>query len=450
MKLIVLIAISILWLNLTLLAQRNNSNHSQFNSYLSGSDNEISLKSVLDKEYLADSVFSFNWDESINDWQFQQKFTYSYNAGGKPTDYFIYLYMAPAKTWILFFRENYTYNAKGNVLEKITYSLNEASSLVYSQKEVNIYHSGDEMIDSTIQYYWDEPTDGWVNSSKTVYSYNEKGDETEIVYSSWDPVLKKWYYSSKKIYTYNSNGGTETNITNVWDVATNKWVGKYKWVYTYDDSGKEIESVRSDWDLVANDWTIYSKYLTTFSDGEKVTERIYLLWNSVSKNWDKVSRTVTTFDTGGKFTESVSYRWDISSNNWLYVTKEIETFDSNSNWIGMVMTDWDILTSAWINTYKTSLYYSLHDVGTTGSSPVSEANLLLYPNPVLNGELKISLPAEYKNSSVAIFNMDGKRVYHSILMNSNSILNLNSVSPGIYILQISNGLKTEKRKFVKE
>ena len=41
-------------------------------------------------------------------------------------------------------------------------------------------------------------------------------------------------------------------------------------------------------------------------------------------------------------------------------------------------------------------------------------------------------------------------VYNEEQANTNVTLNLSSVSPGIYILQVSKGLKTVRQKFIKQ
>lgn len=73
----------------------------------------------------------------------------------------------------------------------------------------------------------------------------------------------------------------------------------------------------------------------------------------------------------------------------------------------------------------------------------------IYPNPA-HEELKITLPAGYDNASVSIFNLEGKQVYNGLLKSSNSSININTISSGIYTIQISNGSETFSRKFVKK
>jgi hypothetical protein len=73
----------------------------------------------------------------------------------------------------------------------------------------------------------------------------------------------------------------------------------------------------------------------------------------------------------------------------------------------------------------------------------------IYPNPA-NEELKITMPDGYKNASVSIFDLEGKQVYNGLLKSSNSSINVNSISSGIYTIQISNGSETLSQKFVKK
>ena len=73
--------------------------------------------------------------------------------------------------------------------------------------------------------------------------------------------------------------------------------------------------------------------------------------------------------------------------------------------------------------------------------------LSLYPNPVNTGKIYISSKSS-SEKEITIFDVLGKKVLQSII--SSKELNVSSLSPGIYIIQIREGEATATRKLIIE
>lgn len=89
---------------------------------------------------------------------------------------------------------------------------------------------------------------------------------------------------------------------------------------------------------------------------------------------------------------------------------------------------------------------------TEGSAPLSVgenllSNVSIYPNPVVN-ELTINSSIDLENSVVAIFDIQGKKVYNSYF-NSNTI-NVSALESGVYFLRIIQNNKKVNLKFIKK
>lgn len=71
--------------------------------------------------------------------------------------------------------------------------------------------------------------------------------------------------------------------------------------------------------------------------------------------------------------------------------------------------------------------------------------LNLYPNPVTNGKVFITTKNEL-DKEIIIFNVLGKKVLQTII--SNKELNVSNLSPGVYIIKITEGEATSSRKLI--
>ncbi len=84
------------------------------------------------------------------------------------------------------------------------------------------------------------------------------------------------------------------------------------------------------------------------------------------------------------------------------------------------------------------------------SKPLSaDKNIVVYPNPVTN-ELKVTMPAGNKFTSVSIFNLIGKQVYKGQMNSGKGSINVSSLSSGLYTIHVSNGKETLSQKFIKK
>jgi hypothetical protein len=97
--------------------------------------------------------------------------------------------------------------------------------------------------------------------------------------------------------------------------------------------------------------------------------------------------------------------------------------------------------------YTTSLVIPEANVGVSDSQQMT--NLSIFPNPsngrfqVADGDAEIS-----PNSSVEIFNAEGKLVYKSSISNANSEIDLSNQQSGIYFVKVYNGSNIQSGKVI--
>jgi hypothetical protein len=76
---------------------------------------------------------------------------------------------------------------------------------------------------------------------------------------------------------------------------------------------------------------------------------------------------------------------------------------------------------------------------------VSIEGLNLYPNPVTGGKVYISSKKE-KEKEIIIFDVLGKKVLQTVIYTKE--LNISNLSPGVYIIKITEEEATSSRKLI--
>jgi hypothetical protein len=85
---------------------------------------------------------------------------------------------------------------------------------------------------------------------------------------------------------------------------------------------------------------------------------------------------------------------------------------------------------------------------TVGINKVELAEIKIYPNPV-NKFLNINLNGN-PNSEITIADLSGAQVMTTKLSNENSMLDISELKNGFYIIELNNGVKIWRSKFIKE
>ena len=112
------------------------------------------------------------------------------------------------------------------------------------------------------------------------------------------------------------------------------------------------------------------------------------------------------------------------------------------------------------------VYYRLRSVDVDGKSQYSETRIIrinkqndnnitivTFPNPVIN-ELRISIPNNWQNKKVIyeLFNANGQatKKIEAASSNQTETLNVNSLSPGLYIVRVTCNGETAQQKIIKQ
>ena len=285
--------------------------------------------------------------------------------------------------------------------------------------------------------------DEWINSSKSIFEYNDSGFQTLDYRESWDDDLQEWvparrferiFNADNTLLTltyYNrdfSSGNLElayiTNYTNVDNVIT-------EWIMEYYNDGEIYETTKTE------------VYLNAENDRDS-TYRYE--WNEEFSTWDLTSRYIYPADINAPVRKYQTDLYREMTNSWDPQFLSIYTDDTDINEIQY----WDRFRSdeGQSEVYLESrleYFWSINPLLDVEAAPGNEIDIIL-PNP-FEGNPKISVDGLKGNATLVIYDVLGNTVFTKDLKQSNSFILNKNLPNGTYVInliQADNILKAKK------
>jgi len=168
---------------------------------------------TYDNHHDLTSTTAKSWDPVANNWVNSQKTVSYFNAGFK-ADSTILSTWDTSLGWQAYQRDVYTYNAANSILSDTTYYW-DTGQLYYSTLNSYAYNGTNDCIGQTI-YSWS--SNSWSEYEDYINTY----DNSHNLLTSISQYFN--VNSSLSIYTYNNYNQILTYTTEGWDSSTNSWV----------------------------------------------------------------------------------------------------------------------------------------------------------------------------------------------------------------------------------
>jgi hypothetical protein len=246
-----------------------------------------------------------------------------------------------------------------------------------------------------------------------VYNTNKSLRERIIL---WSPDLEYGsYWASSYFYNYNSNGFIRE-------------IDYYPY-YTRD-------SLKSD--LSAK---IYLNYNKKFL----LSKSIAYSFSHNGKDSTIAEKDTFEYNENDLLIENIGYYWDTTS-GWIKNYKRIMSYDTNNSLSDSIIFIWNIKSNIWIENEKFIFCSSKHIINSLNEENI-KPDLFIYPSPVKDN-LYIETGTKY--SKLVISGLDGKMIRNLNFRSTSSVINLEQLPPGMYILRIFDDKSIITRKFLKE
>lgn len=337
--------------------------------------------------------------------------------------------------------------------------------------KVEADYNGNELIQQEIHHSWDSGLDVWGKDKKIEYIYQDEKLILKTVYSF--PNCKdnnEWIEYEKDEFEYDHH----QLISHIrFDWHEEAWEGIWKEIYSYDENGNEVEMITYD-GFASDDWIEYKKREKAFNDLGYFMEQIDYTYNDLNE-WEGEYKYLYDRDEFGNLITYNQYSWvqetwfegailDYTLNTNIHsedliLPLFIDPFGVLSKENGVFleynfMDDfhhildkvelyiWNYGEEQFVNTHYRPFYFSEH---ISGSNEVSQQEVILYPNPA---DRAVCFNLKNHNSIVQlhIFDVNGR-----LLMNqdiTDQRINVSGFNEGLYFYELVDKKNTIKGKFI--
>lgn len=450
--------------------------------YVSGS-NDRCIYEYDENEYLLSETFAYFQNDS---WVTYLQSTYSYDEDENMISFYYYQYGSCEK-------HTYSYNINGNLQTILLEKLEDNIWIQVYKYSYSYYNNGETSV--MLLETW--TNDSWRNSQKKIYQYDENGNVLEMLHMRWNFV--EWVNFYRHTYTYDETGNILTyiyemsNSDNELDLVSRE-------TYTYDSIGN-ILVILNEYHAF-DDWMINTKITNTYDNNSNIVERLFedytytggghfvldyscLILNSYDQNNNLLTK-LEKHLISGEWVDARkhTYIYDINNNllTYLYeipiLSSALEefqkysfTYDENGNSISGMVEEYrytcymDSCTGSWeasqdslplycnnelmycyggFHRYEAHfrrLYENLTETN-------NDTRIKFYPNPT--SDILIIEISNFKNEIIEIFNINGQLCHSEILKSGKTIVNLENLPAGLYLLKVKSSQGIEIKSVIIE
>ena len=357
------------------------------------------------------------------------KTLFSYDDAGRTELILRYLQNPHETDWILYGKEEYTFDSSTLTLTSQTSDLDQENRWQIIGKTLRQLDSNDRTL-LFESHTWDSEASCWMGVNKEENLYNEQGDTVMSASYEWDDILNDWVGSEKMCI--NSKNDTISAELYFWDYDRNDWFGGRKLEY-YSDEDKLIEAQYS-WNFTTWCWEGTEKSEIIFGSDDYNFTDIEYEWDADKSDW--VASMMYVFENEETDTYSyertTSYGWNNLTSQWECGYRDTErNFWNNAGNLDYILTireKPDDSTNGW----KT--VYTLKDVYVyAGKTEVEKKSIINADIIISDGTITVSTADD---SQISITSASGTPI-----ATGRSALST-SVSPGIYLITV--GSRTTK------
>jgi hypothetical protein len=313
-------------------------------------------------------------------------------------------------------------------------------------------------IDSLIIQVWDESTSQWNVAYKELFTYDANGNMIQSDGYGWEESTSEWFVADESEFTYDVHGNMTQSVESYWDGFSSKWVNQYKHEYTYNANGGRTQSTGYRWDESTSDWVPIDKLEYTYDASDHITQSLYYCWDEGTSKFVNCWKEEYTCDEKGNIIENHQYEWDEGTDylfgkyEYTYDTSYarsdlflpyfnddisiIETMDIhelfNHKMNSFLGSAWDEASEDWIPNLKGDYFYSEQNVSAVNET--EEEISRIYPNPC-SDYIAFSFSDNFHQITLKLFDLQGRKLLTRAFKN-HEIIRLEGLENGIYVYEL--------------
>ncbi len=365
-----------------------------------------------------DSMVSYYWNTLNSSFTKTSKNVYAYNATFSVSTDTYYSY----------------YSNSWNVSNRLTNSYNLLNQKTMELRE---YASGGQPI-------------AWYPSSRTTYTYDNYGYQTQNVYQSYNSQTSTWKNSSQELNVYDSQHNNTQQISLLW--RNNAWRNNFQTLTTFNSQNHITGSVYQSWDTITNNWKSTDK-LASVSYGSNGKIAAYTVQEWINNIWENSYRASFSYNSAGFETMELDEEWN--GTTWENLYRSTIVYDSKNNPINFIYEEWD--GTGWVLQSKSTMGYDtnnnqisslyeyvtnhiltpssknemFYNCTTVGIHSVAQTNTLsIFPNPA---NKNITIKTTISEGRIIIRDIHGRVVQEDLLKEE---IQLENLPEGLYMISL--------------
>src|SRR5690554_941504 len=341
----------------------------------------------------------------------------------------------------------------------------------WENSKLTVYSYSNDVLTLYIIQEYDLSAGDWINISKRELIYSDEGYPGEAIYYNWSEDLNDWVLQEKRVsvyddmgnlmsitsslfsngewepmqlseYVYDADGLLTEIIRKTWSDVENQYFNVVKSIFGYDASGNQINQINqvfqdSEW---VNNSQLIKEY-TYFNETEIAT---FQSWDVVNSEWLTYGRDIYTYNSDNSLLTIVNSSYVSSVNEW-FDYKKMDYIQNTDGTLHQIITQVIVNTNEWRNNVRETWSYG----GTSHTSTTDLLDVAVYPNPS-SKDVHIQLTKNAGLSTYSLIDLNGKIIGKDFFYGSNTRLNIDNLSKGIYILEIQSDGKTGIIKLIRE
>lgn len=331
--------------------------------------------------------------------------------------------------WELQSDVTYSYDDKGNLIDEIERNryydpIDNKSSIINSGRILKYFNDQNQLSNDSY-FYWDDLKQLWILDFGADYTYNDKGQVIEVLYTIGDEEGNE--IQDEKIHsTYNNQGEKTRDSIEIW--MLDAWILHSKKTYNFDRGNNYSKDLTERW--VNEEWTLSSLSTYEYNANNKLILTLNEIWQN--DEWIPRSKSEQTYDDQDHILENRYFNWSTTKNSWFPVmdhnsytydesymkSREIWSYDFNGN-----LKYHNLFSFICGEKFTTTEYVNFYDVYN------------VYPNPTNNDYIKIETPAF---TDYGIYNLKGELIKHNPLNIGVNTISTAGIHSGVYILKVGN------------
>lgn len=306
-----------------------------------------------------------------------------------------------------------------------------------NSSQINYTNNDNGSIHFYITQLWNQQGNTWDNSQKATYSYTEADDPLQVIYQGW--TSGTWQNSMNYIYNYDNDELLIKLDIMIWNTSSLSWQTSARYFYNNNPDSTIHDYLYQTYDAGGGGWSNQNRGTYTYSETKQLLTTFIEVW--INGNWQNSMLLTNEYDENDFLVYNLTRIWSQAAGTWQNSSQT--DYDNNEEGTvhQFILQTWQ--SNNWNNSTRATYSY----LPGTGTAEVIGPEFHIYPNPT-GDNFRIFSP-EFRNADLIICDLNGKQVMALTRIDSNKVVDISTLDPGIYLLILESSTMRFSQTLIK-